>query len=216
MAFEVMHAGALKNFMRQGDISAQFDLNNLKDKKGLYALGALENLEGEIQIFNSVPYNTFTSLGKVALDKSFTQKASLLVYAQVQEWNETKIPKEITSREQLENHIKEHALKTGINIEEPFPFLISGNCQSISWHVINWDKNDNNHTHRKHIESGPNGKVENIEATILGFYSNKHKAIFTHHSTNMHMHFKTADHSLAGHIDKIVLGADMIIKLPKN
>ena len=215
-AFEVMHAGALKNFMHRGDISSQFDLSDLKDKKGLYALGALENLEGEIQIFDGAPYNTYTSQGKVVFDKSFTKKASLLVYAQVQEWEETKIPKEITSGGQLENYIKQHALKSGINIEEPFPFLIIGKCQSISWHVINWDKNDNNHTHRKHIESGPHGTVENIEASILGFYSTKHKAIFTHHSTNMHMHFKTSNHNLAGHIDKIVLGKNMVIKFPKK
>ncbi len=215
-AFEVMHAGALKNFMRRGDISSQFELKDLENKEGIYALGALENLVGEIQIFNSVPFNTFTSQGKIAFDKSFTRNASLLVYAQVKEWKETKIPKSITSRKQLEEYIQQHALQSGINIEKPFPFLISGKSKLISWHVINWNKNDNNHTHRKHIESGPHGKIKNINANILGFYSTKHKSIFTHHSTNMHMHFKTSDHSLAGHIDEIVLGSEMVIKLPKK
>ena len=124
-------------------------------------------------------------------------------------------PPTISSRDQLEKHIAKIASFNGINTEKPFPFLLEGKAKSLSWHVINWKKNDKNHTHKKHIESGPHGTIKNKNVIILGFYSTKHKAIFTHHSTNIHMHFKTADHNLAGHIDKLILGDKMIIKLPK-
>ncbi len=216
-AFEVKHAGALKNFMRKGDISAKFDLTDLKNKKGLYALGALENLGGEIQIFDSAPYNTFSSRkGQLSFDHSFQRKASLLVYTEVSAWDELEIPASISTRKQLEKFVENSALKNGIDTEKPFPFLIAGKAASISWHVVNWDKNDDHHTHRKHIESGPNGTLESVNALILGFYSSKHKAIFTHHSTNMHMHFKTVDNKVAGHIDQIILGKKMYLKLPRN
>ena len=56
--------------------------------------------------------------------------------------------------------------------------------------------------------------IENTEVLVLGFYSNKHKAIFTHHSSDSHMHFKTNDNTLAGHIDDIEVGHDMVLKLP--
>jgi len=212
--YQVNYAGALKNFMLNGDISAKISLQNLEGKKGLYALGAFENLKGEIQIFNAIPYNSFVSGGKLAFDTSFKKKASLLVYAQVQSWQELPIPESISSYNQLENYIAEIAIKRGITIKEPFPFLITGNAKLITWHVINWDKNDRIHTHRKHIESGLNGNLENINVTILGFYSGKHKAIFTHHTTNMHMHFKTEDKNIAGHIDKFIPGKSMFLKLP--
>jgi len=216
-AFEVKHAGALKNFMRKGDISAKFDLTDLKNKKGLYALGALENLRGEIQIFDSVPYNTFSSHEEqLSFDHSFQKKASLLVYTEVTAWDELEIPASISTKDQLERFVKNAASKNGVDTEKPFPFLITGKAASISWHVINWDKNDVHHTHRKHIESGPNGTLENVNALILGFYSSKHKAIFTHHSTNMHMHFKTVDNKVAGHIDQITLDQKMYLKLPRN
>lgn len=212
--YQVNHAGALKNFMRSGDISAKFSLQDLKGKKGLYALGAFENLKGEIQIFDSVPYNSFVSGGRLAFDLSFKKKASLLVYAQVQSWQELSIPESVSSHNQFENFIAEIAIQRGVIIDEPFPFLITGKAKQIAWHVIDWNKNDKIHTHRKHIESGLNGNLENINVTILGFYSSKHKAIFTHHSTNIHMHFKTEGNTIAGHIDKFIPGRGMHLKLP--
>jgi len=213
--YQVEYAGALKNFMWKGDISAKFSLHELKGKKNLYALGAFENLKGEIQMFNSVPYNTVASQGKLVFDTSLKKKASLLVYTQVSEWQESTIPEEVISKKQLEEYIVKVAEQSGINIEKPFPFLIIGSAELIAWHVIDWNPNDTKHTHRKHIESGPNGKLKNIKAAVLGFYSNKHTAIFTHHTTNLHMHFKTADKKIAGHIDELILGKNMLLKLPK-
>lgn len=49
---------------------------------------------------------------------------------------------------------------------------------------------------------------------MLGFYSDSHHAIFTHHTTNMHIHLKTIDNKIAGHIDGLELGKGMILKLP--
>jgi hypothetical protein len=58
--------------------------------------------------------------------------------------------------------------------------------------------------------------MENVNAAVLGFYSNSHHAIFTHHTTNMHLHLKTLDNLLAGHIDDLILGEGMTLKLPSN
>jgi acetolactate decarboxylase len=214
--YQVKHAGVLKDIMHKGDISAKFSLIKLRDKEGLYALGAMENLKGEIQIFDGVPFNSFAENGKLSFDNSFKKNACLIVYTQVNEWAEFKIPNSIVSRKQLENFIERTAKGRGVDIEKPFPFLIIGNAKSIAWHVVDWELGDMDHTHSKHIKSGPNGKLTNAEGTVLGFYSNKHKAIFTHHTTNMHMHFKTKDNKVAGHIDEIELGQNMLLKLPRT
>jgi alpha-acetolactate decarboxylase len=213
-AYEVKHAGAMKTIMRKGDISATFDLSELKEKKGVYALGALEELQGEIQIFDGVPYISYGSHGKLVIDNSFSRKATLLVYTEVSAWNEIKIPASITTQEQFEKYVAHVASENGIDTEKPFPFLITGAASSITWHVVNWDKNDTHHTHQKHRTCGPHGTLENANVLILGFYSSKHKGIFTHHSTNMHMHFKTVDNTVAGHIDQLVPGNNMYLKLP--
>ena len=99
-------------------------------------------------------------------------------------------------------------------MEEPFPFLIEGTPESFDWHVINWPEGDTEHSHEKHIKSGLNGSIESTPVEMLGFYSNAHHAIFTHHTTNMHIHVKTTDNSLAGHVDGLTLGTGMILKIP--
>lgn len=214
--YKVAYKGALKNMMQKGDVSAKTNLSNFKDIEHFYALGAIENLKGEIQIFNSEPFNTIVADSNLQFDKSYNKKATLLVYASVSNWNSIKIPDSIISYKQLENYIAITANEHGIKIDEPFPFLVKGIAKSFDWHVINWKDGDTEHSHKKHINSGLHGTINNREIDVLGFYSDSHHAIFTHHTTNMHMHVKTVDNKIAGHIDGLTLGTNMILKLPST
>lgn len=211
---DVGYAGSFKNIMHRGDISSKFSLSQLKDRDHIYALGAVENLKGEIQIFDGVSFVTFAEDGTLHFDNTFQRDAALIVYAQVPEWKEIHIPGEIMTRDEFEIYLQKVAVENGLDIEKPFPFLIAGTPIFIDWHVIDWKKGDMQHSHSKHITSGPHGRLEGAEALVLGFYSNKHKGIYIQHATNVHMHFKTIDNKLAGHVDDIELGKDMILKLP--
>jgi acetolactate decarboxylase len=212
--YKVEYKGALKNMMHAGDVSAKADLKNYSNIKHFYALGAFEYLKGEIQIFNGEPSNTIVVENKLTFDKSFEKKASLLVYASVNKWESIKIPEKVVTYEQLEIYIAQVAKEQHININEPFPFLIEGTLESFDWHVINWKNGDTEHSHEKHINSGLHGTINNREVKMLGFYSDAHHAIFTHHTTNMHIHVKTIDNIIAGHVDGLKLGKGMILKVP--
>lgn len=211
---QVEYKGALKNMMHKGDISAKAKLSDFENIKHFYALGASENLKGEIQILNSKPYNTSVIDSSLIFDNSYEKNATLLVYATVNKWNSFKIPDEIKTYEQLENFINLTAKANEINTDEPFPFFIEGKPKYVDWHVINWKDGDMEHSHIKHINSGLNGRLYNEKVNMLGFYSNSHHAIFTHHTTNMHMHLVTADKDIAGHVDDIYLNNGMVLKLP--
>jgi acetolactate decarboxylase len=212
--FKVEYNGALKIMMREGDISAKADLAVFENKKHFYALGALENLKGEIQIFDSKPFNTMLIDSTLTFDNSFNKKATLLVYASVSKWKSINIPNNILTYKQLESYIEQSAKENKIKINEPYPFLIEGTLKSFDWHVINWKDEDTEHSHEKHINSGPHGTINNRQVELLGFYSDSHHSIFTHHTTNMHIHVKTVDLKIAGHVDGLTLGKGMILKLP--
>ncbi len=214
--FKVEYMGALKNMMHKGDITAKADLKDLENSVHLYALGALENLKGEVQIFDSEPFNTMVIDSSLSFDNSFDKKATLLVFASVNQWKSINIPHNVVTYEQLAHYISQSAQENQIQINEPFPFLIEGTTMSFDWHVINWEDGDTEHSHDKHINSGLNGTIENTQVEMLGFYSNSHHAIFTHHTTNMHIHVKTADNKIAGHVDNLTLGQGMILKLPDS
>ena len=212
--FRVEYKGALKNFMMKGDISAKANLSDFKETKHLYALGAIEDLKGEIQIFNGTASNTFVVDSTLIFDNTFSKKAALLVYASVEKWNKIEIPENVSTVEQLEAYIEQTAKENRVNIEQPFPFLIEGTAKTFAWHVIDWADGDTEHTQAKHKNSGLRGTVKEAQVDILGFYSNAHHTIFTHHTTNMHLHVKSTDNKIAGHLDDLILGKDMILKLP--
>ncbi len=212
--YEVEYRGALKNIMHKGDLSAPLELNSLKDIKHLYAIGAVEKLKGEILILDGVPFISSYENNELTMKRTFNKKATLIVYASVDKWVSFKIPEHINSYATLENHILQVAKAHGIDTYTPFPFLIEGIAKSIKWHIINWPENDTEHTHQKHMQAGLNGQIHKQAVELLGFYSNAHHGIFTHHSTNMHLHVKTKDNNLAAHVDALELGKKMILKLP--
>lgn len=200
--------------MHKGDLSAQADLMDFKDTKHLYALGAVESLKGEILFLDSKPFISSVQDQKLNISNSFEHKATLLVYASVDQWTSTTLPDQVSTYADLEKHIEQTAKDNGINTDEPFPFLLNGRLRSFDWHVIDWKDGDTEHSHEKHITSGLHGTMTDQDVEVLGFYSNSHHAIFTHHTTNMHLHVKTTDNSISGHLDGLTLGPGMTLQLP--
>ncbi len=211
---KVRYSGALRNVM-SGNIDATISLDTLSQKKHFYALGAIADLKGEIQIFDSQPHNSVVIDSSISITDSYAIKAALLVYAEVETWNGLNI-ENVTTKVDLEKRIFETAKSNGINVEEPFPFLLEGQVATLDWHVINWKEGDTVHNHKKHKESGLSGSIQQADVEIIGFYSTKHKAVFTHHTTNIHMHFKTDDNAIAGHVDELMLDKQLILKLPNQ
>jgi acetolactate decarboxylase len=212
--FTVGHAGALKNFMHKGDLSARADLRDFKDSTHLYALGAIENLKGEILIWDSEPIISMERDSAVFIDQTLDHKAALLVYTNVDQWEAIDLPDSLGDYAELESFVAQAAINQGLDTALPFPFLLKGEIATLNWHIINWPEGDTQHTHDKHRTSGPHGKLQNQTVEVLGFYSNHHHAIFTHHSTNMHMHVKTQDGKLAGHVDQLKPSRSITLYLP--
>lgn len=211
---KVNYKGALREMVRTGDISSKYDLKDLNNTKNLFAVGVLEDLKGEIQIFDSQPLNSFSNKKKIAYDKTFDKKATLLVWAVVPKWKTIEIPNMIKSLDQIEDFIETAALKNGIDISNPFPFRISGVVESLNWHIVDWNDNSKVHSHENHIKSGLNGEISKKEVEIIGFFSNDHHGIFTYNTTRLNAHFKTKNNDLAGHVDNFVASDKMILMLP--
>lgn len=215
--YTVEYFGALRATIQNGDISANANLADFKDQEHLYALGAFENLKGEILILDGKSYSTRAENGdQVQFIDAFEEKANLLVTAQVESWQEIELIGDIHTMADLQDALEEAAGKHGTDMDSPFPFLIEGNFGELKWHVIDWPEGDKEHTHQKHQTSGPHGVLENRGMKILGFWSDSHHGIFTHHSTNLHMHFITEDKTLAGHLDDLENGRNLTLYFPKR
>ncbi len=198
---EVKVAGEMKKIMREADLSAHISLDTLVNKPHIYGLGPAEGIRGEILILDSKPYWCKVDEGKPATVINEKVKAAMLVYAQVEGWKQTTITDDIKDYSTLEKTVEKFASQEGQSLEEPFPFLIKGNIDSASWHVIDW-KDGVVHTFDNHKQFAKYGRFNNEPVTLLGFYSNKHHSIFTHHTTNMHIHIMDNKKKIVGHLEE--------------
>jgi acetolactate decarboxylase len=57
-------------------------------------------------------------------------------------------------------------------------------------------------------------RLARVEATIVGFHSNRHRGVFTPGDGNIHIHFQTPDNSNSGHIQKLEIGDGATLCLP--
>lgn len=214
---EVVYFGALKNAMKQNDLTVYVSSDTI-DLKNFYALGALEGLKGELLIMDGQVYTSSqgdTTNNSLDLKQNINFSANFLVGAKVSKWISLDVPKTIKTKSDLEKFVSEKAIEQGFDKADPFPFLLEGPTKSTSWHVVNWDANDSTHTHEKHVKSGIYDTDLEEDVIILGFYSEHHKGIFTHHSSFLHMHVLNDKKAIMGHLDDLTLGEKMILKLPK-
>ncbi|PKA82487.1 acetolactate decarboxylase [Ulvibacter sp. MAR_2010_11] len=211
---KVESSGSLKDIMN-GKMGATIALKDLEGIPNLYAIGALENLTGEILIYNSDPIISRRSDKMVTVDHTFKDSATLLVSAQVAEWQDIPVPTSVKSQGQFEIFLQQQALQRGVDTSKPYPFILTGGIAKLDWHVVNWNSNNADHTKKNHLQSSLKGVLTHAYVDILGFYDAKNDGVFIHEGSKTHMHFKARDANLAAHADKIFLGKDLTLKLPK-
>jgi acetolactate decarboxylase len=215
--WRVESAGKLSDIMHKGDYSAKIALADLKTKNHLYALGTMENLNGEVMVIDGKALVATVSHNVPHTDSGFTGNGAMVVWAQVKEWKSITFPDSIASLKELESQIEQLAVGAGINADSvAFPFLIRGVALDAAFHILGSDSTQPKfQTHEEMQASGYHGKMDQEQVVILGFYSKQAAGVFTHHDSFMHAHIKRSDNSLAGHLDEIRLDKGMVLYLPK-
>ncbi len=203
--WQVQVHGALREIMHQADLSERVKLADVSGKAGTYGLGAVANLKGEILILDGDAYVSSVVDGGAKVSKADTEGAALLVTAKVDRWQAMPMSDEMHDLNELAAFIEEQAKKAGLDSSGPFPFLIKGEPGIVSWHVIDWPEGDTEHSHEKHKKSGARGELRDETVTLLGFYSDHHQGRFTHHTTNIHVHVRSDNGAVMGHVDALKL-----------
>jgi len=200
---DIMHNGARDGIVNIGDLLGE----------NMYGLGPLEGLNGEYIILNGTPILTRSDDGKSShkVENYSSEKALLAVTSKVEEWKSIEVSNH-SNIASLERAIRDVAQNSNIDIEKPFPFLIKGNLSKVNWHIIRPSKPGGSHD--EHLAGAWKEEVENVDGEILGFYSNKHHRIFTHHDSNVHMHVVISETGMSGHIDALEIGESVELFLP--
>jgi acetolactate decarboxylase len=212
--YSVKWVGAQRNVL-QGDISGHIALSSLSGLPNLYAVGPAERLQGEVSIFDSVASISKIIDGTLSVKTDFKISACFLVYAQVSAWRGVTIPGAIADESTLETYITNVAAELGIDISQPFPFRLNATPKRVIFHVL--DKRDGlPHNPELHEKAKVRFTLEREPVEIIGFYSNRHRGIFTPGDANVHMHVKTADGRMSGHLEEIQLERGATLAVPRG
>lgn len=209
---DIKIVGAMKNVMWKGELGSRIDLDTISDKNGLYGLGPVSYLKGELLINNGKSYvSTVTSDTTMTVEERFDVSAPFFVYANTTVWNEIELPTDVKTIDDLEKFIDDKTL----DFKRPFVFKLIGQVSSAIIHIQNLPEGTNvtspDEAHQGQIKYD----VKNEESEIIGFFSTEHKGVFTHHDSFLHMHLITKDESKMGHLDELEIG-EMSLYLPEK
>lgn len=203
---EVKISGEMKNVMRLGKLEGSISLDTL-NKKNLYGIGPVENLQGELMIFDGISYvSKVKTDSSMTVETSFDIKAPFFVYAQVDEWESETLPSSISNLDTLERYLDEKFKER----YEPVVFKIEGQIDSATIHIVNLPDGSTVSSPEEAHQGIVYYPITNAKVDILGFFSRKHQAIFTHHDTFMHLHLITKDREMMGHLDEIDFGSNQL------
>src|SRR5512143_569643 len=122
----VEYIGAQKDIFKSGKAASVVNLEDLADRKGIYAMGPIDGLDGEITIFDSKPYITQVRGNEITMDNTLKHGAFFLVWTEQAKWQDIPVPTEVKGYVDLQNFVKTQAQAAGIDVTKPFPFLLSG------------------------------------------------------------------------------------------
>lgn len=194
--------GRMSEVMWQGQLQGKISLDTLADKADLYGLGPLAYLAGEIIVLDGHAYRSVvTSPTDMQVTATWDLEAPFFGYARIVDWQEQALPMSVVNLSQLENFLDQWAKDRS----EPFFFKIKGWVDEATIHVVNLPKGSTVSSPDEAHRGLTKYQIRAAEVDILGFYSRRHKAILTHHDTNMHLHLITADRLQMGHLDALQL-----------
>ncbi|PKD16260.1 alpha-acetolactate decarboxylase [Salegentibacter salinarum] len=189
----------MKNVMMKGELGGSISLDSLANK-GVYGLGPIEFLRGELLLLDGIIYNS--SVGdenSMQVEEIESVKAPFFVYAEVSKWKSVSLPSSVTSLKSLEDFLDKLTPKN----HEAFPFRLKGKINSADIHIVNLPKGSKVSSPKEAHEGLTNYNLTDKKVEILGFFSRKHQAIFTHHDTFIHLHLITEDQKEMGHLDQV-------------
>lgn len=194
--------GEMKNVMWKGELWSTIDLDTISDKTGLYGLGPISYLTGELLINDGESYvSKVTSDSTMTVDKTFKIAAPFFVYGNVTEWDVMELPSDVKTIQELEKFIDDITTEH----QRPFIFKLIGQVSTAIIHIQNLPEGTKVSSPDEAHQGQTDYHIVNEDAEIIGFFSTEHKGVFTHHDSFMHMHLVTKDEKKMGHLDELVI-----------
>jgi alpha-acetolactate decarboxylase len=209
--------GSLRDIIHEGRLEGRVPLAAALAKPHAYALGALARLDGEFvivdgKVWESRPAGRGTI--RATAYRPGADSAALMVVSHVAAWRDVPVTRAIPIAA-LQDTLAAHAAALGLPPSGPFAFLIDGPVTGLRWHVADGRLlAPGPSSHEAHAKAAVQGARAAIAARLVGFYSDHHQGVFTHHDSEVHLHVLLAAEGLAAHVDSVCVSPGAILRLP--
>lgn len=211
-SYSVSWQGALRA-VHGGDVSGKVPLQQFSERKNIYAVGPVAELDGEITAIDGKFHIARVKHGEIKTDSDLSTTASFLVWSEVSAWKRPVVLSErVDNHAQLEKQIEFLAAKEGVDTTKPFPFIIEGIVESVDYHILVPKKP--HQADSGHRDSAKKISSRDVAAKVIGFFSKNHEGVFTHRGSAAHLHILESN-GYSGHVDEIVLNAEARVSFPQ-
>jgi acetolactate decarboxylase len=201
---KVVWIGEQHKAVHDGDFAAKVGLTELAARPHLFAIGPLAELKGEITVIDGQAVIATAESGAIRTHVELNHSAAFLVYTHAATWKTVPLPPGVRTLEDLGTCLPGVARAAGLDPETPLAFRIEGTANALAFHVLN-RPDDAPATFEAHEKSKVHSSITGQPVKMIGFYSSRHRGVFTPGDSDVHIHFVTEDGKAAGHVESFDL-----------
>jgi acetolactate decarboxylase len=196
--------GQMRDVMWKGDLTGKISTDSLNHPNA-FGLGPIEYLKGEVLLIEG---QTFISKVIDSIAHQVTQvnsiKAPFFVYSKESDLNSISVAPSELSLQSTEELIDSLYL----DYDKPLLVRIDGVFQDLTIHSVDLPEGNSVSSPEEAHKGLTKYHYQSLNGSIVGFFSRKHKAIFTHHDSYFHAHFISEDRSVMGHVDSVLFNSE--------
>jgi len=210
--------GTLREALRDGQTQARVDVASVA-KKGVYGVGALAGLEGEVTVFDGEIWVTKGRKRPPETIRSVSSStpATVLFAADVPQWHEVKVDEDVDPSV-LEAFVEQAAAKSGLDTDKPFAFVVEGTLPHLRMHVIAGECPMRARMLGKEMSSPPYQKhFDKPQGRLVGIFAKGGAGKLNHAGANSHIHVLLTDgDGITGHVESTGIAAGAVLRLPRR
>lgn len=205
LAHETMFVGDLRQIAKD-ELKGSVDLSEIVAKPGVYGIGMLDGLDGELLILDGRAY-----LGQRTLNANSTllngdSRVAFGAFAFVDHWAEIQIPETANSFKSLTVFIAEQLRAHGYRLDYPVPIRIQAEAIGLRWFIVGGSGNLKPSPRESFVRQIVRGGLDEVDFEAFGIHSRAHHGIYTGTGSDLHLHFRTkAPEPFVAHLDDHVM-----------
>ncbi len=212
--------GGMHETIAQQQHEGRVTLEELRGKAHFYGVGALAGLRGELTLIDSQTVATTVGADGAARPAAEDGSATMIVGQSVASWSPLHSG-EAVAPDELDAGVKARAGQLGVDVSQPFVFLVEADFTDVRLHVLNGACPIHARMRDMEIEEVKRPfewSAETLRGTLVGIYAEEAVGTLTHPATSVHGHLVYDDpvsgERVTAHLEQFGVAPGAVFKFP--